>query len=86
MHEPKMDGDHYNEYISKRFIGLSVVAAFLVWCALTWLLTPFVPTEFSRVVYLCSGFTAMPLTGVFFFAMHMFWLVASEHRKARRAA
>jgi len=79
-----MDGDHYNEFIGKKFIGVSIVAALVVWLVLTWLLTPFVPFEF-KPTFLFSGFTAIPLTGVFFFAFHMFWLVAMEHRKARQS-
>jgi hypothetical protein len=80
-----MDGDHYNEFIGKRFIGFSILATLVVWVALTWLLTPFVPTETMPWVYIWSAFTATPIAGVFFFALHMFWLVAMEHRKARRS-
>jgi len=80
-----MDGDHFNEFIGKKFIGASIAATLVVWLGLTYLLTPFVPTESMPWVYLWSAFTATPLAGVFFFAINMFWIVAMEHRKARQS-
>lgn len=80
-----MDGDHYKEYIGKKFIGVSILNTLILWAALTWLLTPFVPTEKMPWVYVLSGFTATPLAGVFFLAQHMFWLVKMEHRKASQS-
>ena len=79
-----MSEDHYNEYIGKPFIAFSVVAAFIFWLVFTYLLTPFVPTETLPWVYIWSGFTATPLTGVFFMSLHMFRLVAVENSRAKQ--
>lgn len=76
--------DHYNEFVTKKHIGLSIVLALVFWVCFTRLLLPFVPAESPGTQYLVSGFTAACLTGVFYVASHMFMLVFFEHRKARR--
>ena len=81
-----MDGDHFNEYITKKSLAVAVIIALVVWAALTYLLTPFIPTESVPWVYVWSAFTATPIVGVVFFATNMFWLVAMESRKAKRSA
>ena len=40
-----MAQDHYQEYISKKFVGLSVVLALVFWACFTRMLLPFVPAE-----------------------------------------
>jgi hypothetical protein len=80
-----MDGDHYNEFISKPFIGLSIVLTLIFWVVFTYLLTPFVFTTDPVWKYVWSGFTAIPLAGTFFFAVHMFRLVQAENKKAKSA-
>jgi hypothetical protein len=79
-----MAQDHYNEYIGKKFIGLSIVLSLLFWAAFTRMLLPFVPAESPGWAYFFSAFTALCLTGVFYLATHMFQLVLQEQRKARR--
>lgn len=79
-----MAQDHYNEFIGKKFIGLSIVLALVFWACFTRLLLPFVPAETQGMAYFISGFTALCLTGVFYLATHMFQLVLQEHLKARR--
>ena len=79
-----MSQDHYNEFIGKKFIGLSIVLALVFWACFTRMLLPFVPAETASAQYLFAGFTALCLTGVFYLATHMFQLVLQEHRKARR--
>jgi hypothetical protein len=79
-----MAQDHYNEFIGKKFVGLSIVLALVFWACFTRLLLPFVPAETPSVQYLFAGFTALCLTGVFYIATHMFQLVLQEQRKARR--
>ena len=79
-----MAQDHYNEYIGKKFVGLSVVLALVFWTCFTRLLLPFVPAETPGLQYILAGFTAACLTGVFYVASQMFFLVLQEHRKARR--
>ena len=79
-----MAQDHYQEFIGKKFVGLSVVLALVFWACFTRLLLPFVPADTPTLQYLFAGFTATCLTGVFFVASHMFRLVYQEHRKARR--
>jgi hypothetical protein len=78
-----MAQDHYNEFISKKFVGLSVVLALVFWACFTRMILPFVPAETASMQYLFGGFTAACLTGVFYIASHMFWLVFKEHRKAK---
>lgn len=79
-----MEQDHYREFISKKFIGLSIFLAVVFWATFTWLLLPFVPAETVGLQYFFAGFTAACMTGVFYVAAHMFQLVLQEHRKARR--
>ncbi|NBD37906.1 MAG: hypothetical protein GVY10_04980 [Verrucomicrobia bacterium] len=79
-----MAEDHYAEFTSKRFVGLSVLLALVFWAVFTRLLLPFVPAETQAVQYTVAGFTSACLTGVFFLAVHMFQLVFKESRKARR--
>lgn len=79
-----MAQDHYNEFIGKKFVGLSIVLALLFWAAFTRMLLPFVPVESPGWAYFFSGLTALCLTGVFYLATHMFQLVLQEQRKARR--
>ena len=79
-----MEQDHYREFISKKFIGLSIVLALIFWASFTRLLLPFVPAETIGVQYFFAGFTAACMTGVFYIALHMFRLVLQENRKARR--
>lgn len=76
--------DHYNEFISKKHVGLSIVLALVFWVCFTRMLLPFVPAESLSTQYVVSGFTAACLTGVFYIASHMFMLVLFESRKARR--
>ena len=80
-----MSQDHFSEFVGKKFIGFSVVATLVVWLFFTYMLTPFVPTESMPWVYILSGFTATPISGVFFISIYMFWLVAMEQRKARQS-
>jgi hypothetical protein len=79
-----MADDHYNEFIGKKFVGLSIVLALVFWICFTRLLLPFVPAESPTFQYVVAGFTALCLTGVFYIATHMFMLVRQEHLKARR--
>lgn len=79
-----MAQDHYNEYISKKYVGLSIVMALVFWACFTRMLLPFVPVDNPSWAYFFSGFTALCLTGVFYMASHMFRLVLQEHRKAQR--
>jgi hypothetical protein len=79
-----MNGDHYGEYISKRFIGISIVLSLIFWAAFTRMLLPFVPSESPMWAYFFAGMTAACLTGVFYLATHMFQLVLKEQLKARR--
>lgn len=80
-----MSEDHYNEFIGKKFIGLSIVLALIVWAAFTYLLTPFTFTTDPFWMYVWAAFTAIPIVGTFFFSVHMFWLVAVEHGRAKKA-
>lgn len=80
-----MSKDHYNDFIGKQFIGVSLALALLCWVALTFLLTPFTFTTDPVWMYVWSAFTAFPLVGTFFFAVHMFWLVAVENSRAKKA-
>ncbi len=79
-----MAQDHYKEFIGKKFLGLSIVLALVFWVCFTRMLLPFIPAETPGMQYLFSGFTAACLTGVFFVASQMFFLVLQEHRKAKR--
>lgn len=79
-----MAQDHYNEYIGKKFVGLSIVLALVFWACFTRLLLPFVPAEDPSWAYFFAGVTALCLTGVFYIATHMFQLVLVEHRKAQQ--
>ncbi len=76
--------DHYNEFITRKHVALSIVLALVFWVCFTRMLLPFVPAESPSTQYLVSGFTASCLTGVFYIASHMFMLVLFENRKARR--
>lgn len=79
-----MAQDHYGLYIGKKFVGLSIVLAFVFWACFTRILLPFVPSDSLGWAYFFAGFTAACLTGVFYIASHMFQLVLQEHLKARR--
>jgi len=81
-----MNGNHYNEFIGKKYILFSVIAALVFWAVFTRILLPFVPTQHPTWSYFWAGFTACPLTGTFFFAMHMFRIVLAENLKAKRQA
>ena len=76
--------DKYNEYIGKKFIGVSIVLALAFWAVFTRMLLPFVPSYDPIVTYILAGFTAACLTWVFFIATHMFRLVKVEHAEAKR--
>lgn len=80
-----MSKDHYNDFIGKKFVGVSIVLALVVWAALTILLTPFTFTQDPFWMYVWACFTAFPITGTFMFAVHMFWLVAVENRRAKQS-
>ncbi len=77
-------GDHYNEFVGKRFIGITILTTLIFWVVFTFLLLPFVPTNALPWLYIWSAFTATPLAGVFFLAQHMVWVVAMEHRRAQQ--
>ena len=79
-----MAQDHYNEFIGKKFVGLSVVLALVFWASFTRILLPFVPADTPTMAYVFAAFTSVCLTGVFFLALHMFRLVLQEHRQAKR--
>jgi hypothetical protein len=79
-----MAQDHYNEFIGKKFVGLSIVLSLVFWACFTRMLLPFVPVDTPSLAYFFAGFTALCLTGVFYIATHMFQLVLQEHRKAQR--
>jgi hypothetical protein len=81
-----MQQDSFNEFISGKFIVFSAILTVLVWGVFTYLLTPFVPTETLPWMYILSGFTSIPIAGVFFFSSYMFQLVLQEQIKARRSA
>lgn len=79
-----MAQDHYKEFIGKKYIGLSIVLALVFWVCFTRMLLPFVPADTPSMQYAFAGFTAACLTGVFYVASQMFFLVLQEHRKAKR--
>jgi hypothetical protein len=79
-----MAQDHYKEFIGKKYIGLSIVLALVFWVCFTRMLLPFVPAETPSMQYGFAAFTAACLTGVFYVASQMFFLVLQEHRKAKR--
>lgn len=78
-----MAEDHYNEYIDKKFIGMSIVLTLIFWAAFTYLLVPFVPAETATFAYLGAAFTSACMSGVFYVAVHMFGIVLAEQRKAK---
>ncbi len=75
--------DHYSEYCGKGFRIISVLAALAFWAVFTCYLTKFVPAQSASMMWIFAAFTAFSMTGVFFIALNMFWLVAVEHRRAR---
>ncbi len=79
-----MAQDHYKEFIGKKHIGLSILLALVFWVCFTRMLLPFVPADTPGMQYIFAGFTAACLTGVFFIASQMFFLVLLESRKAKR--
>lgn len=81
-----MESDKFNDYIGKPFLAFSVLSTLLVWCFFAYFLTPFVPTESMPWMYVLSGFTAVPISGVYFLSSIMFWLVVKEQREAKLTA
>lgn len=79
-----MPDDHYQEFISKRFLGLSILLTLIFWAAFTRMLVPFVPAQTPLLQVGFAAFTAACLAGVFFLATHMFQIVLKENRKAQR--
>jgi len=79
-----MADDHFNEYIGKPFIALSIVLTLVFFAVFTWLILPFVPAQTAFWQYAFSAYTAACLSGVFFLALYMFQLVLREYRVARQ--
>jgi uncharacterized membrane protein len=78
-----MADDHFNDYVGKKFIVVSVVLSLIFWAAFTRILLPYVPAQTIGWQYVGSAFTAACLAGVFFLATHMFMLVLGEQRRNR---
>lgn len=78
-----MSSDHYSEYAGKGFLLASLGLSFIFWLAMTYVLTAFVPAQTPLYKYLWAGYTSLCLTGVFFLATHMFWLVFGESRRRK---
>ncbi|MCC5805615.1 MAG: hypothetical protein JJU00_04730 [Opitutales bacterium] len=75
--------DHYRDYCGGVFKVVSVVLTFVFWVIFTVILSGFVPVQTAFWQYVWGGFTALSMAGVFFVAVHMFWLVVGEQRRAR---
>lgn len=75
--------DHYREYCGGVFKAVSVVLTLVFWAVFTVLLTGFVPAQTAFWQHALAGLTALSMAGVFFVALHMFWLVVGEQRRAR---
>lgn len=80
-----MSEDNYKAYIGMKFVGISVLLALVFWAVLTYLLTPFTFTLDPFWMYFWAAFTALPIAGTFYIAVHMFWLVAVEHKRTKSA-
>ena len=74
--------DHYSEYCGKGFRLVSLLATLVFWAVFTCYLTGFVPAQTAFTMWFFAAFTALSISGVFFMALNMFWLVAVEHRRA----
>jgi len=52
---------------------------------MTYVLRPFVPAQTEFYTWLFSGFTALPLTGVFWLATQMFRVTLTDQMRRKKA-
>ena len=75
------NSDNYATYAGKGFQLVSIALTFLFWIAFTILLRGHMPFPDPLWVMVGSALTALSVSGVFYFATHMFWMVLQEHRQ-----
>lgn len=81
-----MDGDDYAKLATLPFQIVALLLTGLFWLAFVVLLMPHVPTEHPVWKVVFAAFTATSVTGVFYLAVHMFWVVLQDDRRARKAS
>jgi hypothetical protein len=75
-----MSTDNYAKYAGKGFQVASIVLTILFWVAFTIMLRGHMPFPDPMWVNIGSAFTALSVSGVFYFATHMFWMVLQDYR------
>ncbi len=63
---------------SPKTILFDLVLTGLFFVVMTYLLRPFVPAQTPAVIWFFAGFTALPLTGVFWLATQMFRVTLTD--------
>ncbi len=65
-------------------IAFDLVLTAIFFVFMTWLLVPFTFPSPMWGTYLQSAFAAMPITGVFFLALEMFRVTATDHYRRKK--
>lgn len=75
-------GDHYGELARPLFQVVSLGLAALFFVVFTYILRGYVPAQTALWQWVFGAYTAACLTGVFYLASHMFWVVFAEFRRS----
>jgi len=63
---------------SPKTILFDLMLTGLFFLFMTWVLRPFVPAQTPFLIWFFAGFTALPLTGVFWLASQMFRVTLTD--------
>ena len=70
---------------SPKTILFDLVLTGIFFLFMTWVLRPFVPAQSAFVIWFFAGFTALPLTGVFWLACQMFRVTLTDQLRRGQA-
>lgn len=74
----------YQELLTKKHLLIGVLLTLVVFVVMSWLLIPFTFSANPLIALLQAIFTAVPITGVFWLAYHMFMIVLIDQRNQNK--
>lgn len=69
---------------SPKTILFDLVLTGLFFLFMTYMLRPFVPAQTPAIIWFFAGFTALPLTGVFWLATQMFRVTLTDQLRRNK--
>ncbi|MGE9290052.1 MAG: hypothetical protein ACQKBT_03625 [Puniceicoccales bacterium] len=70
---------------SSKTILFDLVLTGLFFLFMTYMLRPFVPAQTPALIWFFAGFTAVPLTGVFWLASQMFRVTLTDQLRRKKS-